>query len=42
MIWDIYVATQGAHKDVKKISDSLTPIKEVGAEELLKDFAKGK
>jgi hypothetical protein len=40
-LWNTYVGTQGAHKDVKKVSDSLLPAKEDGAEELLRDFGKG-
>jgi hypothetical protein len=39
-LWSVYVGSQGAHKDVKRVSDSLTPAKEAGAEEMLKDFRK--
>lgn len=36
MLWDMYVASQGAYKDIKKYADSIEPVKELGAEDLLK------
>jgi len=38
--WDIYVASQGGQKDLKRYTDSLMPPVEKGAEELIKDFSK--
>lgn len=40
MIWDMYVASQGSHKDIKKYTQNLEPVKELGAEELLKAMRK--
>lgn len=41
-VWDMYIAAQGGHKDVKKYTDILEPAKELGVEDLLRNIKKGK
>lgn len=38
----MYVASQGAHKDVKKYADSIEPAKELDADALLRNLKHGK
>ncbi|NOZ68028.1 MAG: hypothetical protein GXP46_01965 [Deferribacteres bacterium] len=38
LTWAVHVAAQGGHKDVKNYTDNLKPGKELGRDDLLRDF----